>query len=194
MCIFVQYSKSIPYQPIALDCCFFLGSMVGIDGVAALTILALRLCSHCVVIGRPAQARNALLAAYFILDDDGVRGLSREQLVGVLTTEAGVGIDTDQVGWWASEDNSLFSHTSTQAPWSANKRGFHLGKCLVRRLVQRELDWRRYYCAALRDSSQSLGRLSLAAPWRIWRHMHVLERTLKAGESTKPTKRHHEIS
>ena len=89
--------------------------MVGIDGVAALTILALRLCSHCVVIGRPAQARNALLAAYFILDDDGVRGLSREQLVGVLTTEAGVGIDTDQVGWWASEDNSLFSHLNASA-------------------------------------------------------------------------------
>lgn len=45
-----------------------------------------------------AQARNALLAAYFILDDDGARGLSRDQLVGVLTTEAGVGIDTEQVG------------------------------------------------------------------------------------------------
>eukprot|EP00903_Cladosiphon_okamuranus_P010280 g9732.t2 len=42
------------------------------------------------------KARNALLAAYFILDDDGVRGLSRDQLVGVLTTEAGVGIDTEQ--------------------------------------------------------------------------------------------------
>lgn len=39
-----------------------------------------------------------MLAAYFILDDDGVRGLSRDQLVGVLTTEAGVGIDTEQVG------------------------------------------------------------------------------------------------
>ncbi len=46
------------------------------------------------------QARNALLAAYFILDDDGVDGLSREQLVGVLTTEAGVGIDRDQVEHW----------------------------------------------------------------------------------------------
>ena len=113
--IFCTARVFIPYQPIALDCCFFLGSMVGIDGVAALTILALRLCSHCVVIGRPAQARNALLAAYFILDDDGVRGLSREQLVGVLTTEAGVGIDTDQVGWWASEDNSLFSHLNASA-------------------------------------------------------------------------------
>lgn len=38
-----------------------------------------------------------MLAAYFILDDDGVDGLSRDQLVGVLTTEAGVGIDRDQV-------------------------------------------------------------------------------------------------
>eukprot|EP00752_Nemacystus_decipiens_P018420 g16518.t1 len=42
------------------------------------------------------KARNALLAAYFILDEDGVRGLSRDELVGVLTTEAGVGIDTEQ--------------------------------------------------------------------------------------------------
>lgn len=43
------------------------------------------------------QARNALLAAYHILDDDGLEGLSRDQLVGVLTTEAGIGIDTEKV-------------------------------------------------------------------------------------------------
>ncbi|CBN80110.1 K+ transporter, Kef-type [Ectocarpus siliculosus] len=43
------------------------------------------------------KARNALLAAYFVLDGDGVEGLSRDQLVGVLTVEAGVGIDREQV-------------------------------------------------------------------------------------------------
>ncbi|CAM9781465.1 unnamed protein product [Pylaiella littoralis] len=42
------------------------------------------------------KARNALLAAYHILDDDGLEGLSRDQLVGVLTTEAGIGIDTEK--------------------------------------------------------------------------------------------------
>lgn len=51
----------------------------------------------CGLIDCPRQARNALLAAYHILDDDGVEGLSRDQLVGVLTTEAGVGIDTGKV-------------------------------------------------------------------------------------------------
>ncbi|CAM9717141.1 unnamed protein product [Scytosiphon promiscuus] len=42
------------------------------------------------------KARNALLAAYFVLDDDGLEGLTRDQLVGVLTAEAGVGIDRRQ--------------------------------------------------------------------------------------------------
>ncbi|CAM9499373.1 unnamed protein product, partial [Hapterophycus canaliculatus] len=42
------------------------------------------------------QARNALLAAYFVLDDDALEGLSRDQLVGVLTAEAGVGINRSQ--------------------------------------------------------------------------------------------------
>ncbi|CAM9588976.1 unnamed protein product [Ectocarpus sp. 4 AP-2014] len=42
------------------------------------------------------KARNALLAAYFVLDGDGVEGLSRDQVVGVLTVEAGVGIDREQ--------------------------------------------------------------------------------------------------
>lgn len=51
----------------------------------------------CELIGCLRQARNALLAAYHILDDDGMGGLSRDQLVGVLTTEAGVGIDTGKV-------------------------------------------------------------------------------------------------
>ncbi|CAM9975211.1 unnamed protein product, partial [Ectocarpus sp. 12 AP-2014] len=42
------------------------------------------------------KARNALLAAYFVLDGDGMEGLSRDQVVGVLTVEAGVGIDREQ--------------------------------------------------------------------------------------------------
>lgn len=38
------------------------------------------------------QARKALLAAYYVLDEDGALGLSEEQLVGVLTSEAGIGV------------------------------------------------------------------------------------------------------
>lgn len=45
----------------------------------------------------PPQARTALLAAYYVLDEDGQVGLSRDQLVGVLTAEAGVGIDRGHV-------------------------------------------------------------------------------------------------
>lgn len=43
-----------------------------------------------------AQARKALLAAYYVLDEDGSAGLGEEQLVGVLTAEAGVGISISQ--------------------------------------------------------------------------------------------------
>lgn len=50
------------------------------------------------VTGKKKQARNALLAAYYVLDEDGAMGLSKEQLVGVLTTKAGVGVDRGQVG------------------------------------------------------------------------------------------------
>ncbi|CAN0026247.1 unnamed protein product [Ectocarpus fasciculatus] len=62
------------------------------------------------------KARNALLAAYFVLDGDGVEGLSRDQLVGVLTVEAGVGIDREQAEqlWHVlvPEDEDDFVHYS----------------------------------------------------------------------------------
>lgn len=45
---------------------------------------------HCIV---EPQARNALLAAYYILDEGGDMGLSREQVVEVLTAKTGVNID-----------------------------------------------------------------------------------------------------
>lgn len=38
-----------------------------------------------------------MLAAFYVLDEDGHVGLTREQLVGVLTAEAGVGIDRGHV-------------------------------------------------------------------------------------------------
>lgn len=38
------------------------------------------------------QARTALLAAYYVLDEDGALGLSEGQLVGLLTSEAGIGV------------------------------------------------------------------------------------------------------
>lgn len=53
-----------------------------------------------------SKARTALLAAYYVLDEDGQVGLSRDQLVGVLTAEAGVGIDRGHVsraGWHISQ-------------------------------------------------------------------------------------------
>lgn len=42
------------------------------------------------------QARNALLAAYYVLDEDGAKGLSEVELVGVLTAEAGIGVNVAQ--------------------------------------------------------------------------------------------------
>lgn len=39
------------------------------------------------------QAHKALLAAYYVLDEDGALGVGEEQLVGVLTSEAGIGVD-----------------------------------------------------------------------------------------------------
>lgn len=42
------------------------------------------------------QARNALLAAYYVLDEDGVLGLSEEQVVGVLTAEPAIGVNRGQ--------------------------------------------------------------------------------------------------
>lgn len=72
----------------------------------------------------PPQARTALLAAYYVLDEGGQVGLSRDQLIGVLTTEAGVGIDREHV--------SRAGRHSPKRPFGLIDRGRVWGESLKR--------------------------------------------------------------